>query len=149
MSKLLKILNILGYFSLFNLLYYIVNFLLGFDLFLQILNGILVIILLSINFIFFKKKKYTGIRCCIIIVIMFVLSFATYNIYGIIRGNVFKNTINEICDQSKNVLLKTEDLSNYNARYIPDKVIIDMISKGGGQKGYIKFENSKDYNEII
>ena len=144
---MLKVLNVLGYFSLLSLFYYIANFILSFDLFLQIINLIFVILSVIINFVFFKKKKYLGIRCFIIITILFILSILSYNIYSIARGNLFKNSIYEIYDQNKNIIITSENLSSYNGKFIPDKLMIDMISKGNGQKGYIKFKESNNYED--
>lgn len=145
---MLKILNILGYISLLSLLYFIPIFMLSFDLFLQIINIVLILIFIIFNFIFFRKKKYLGIRCLVIIITLFTLSFVIYNVYGIIRGSMFKNQINQIYDEDKNAILTSEDLSNYNITYKPDKFIIDVISKGGGKQGYIRFKNSDKYEKI-
>ena len=145
---MLKILNILGYISLLSLLYFIPIFMLSFDLFLQIINIVLILIFIIFNFIFFRKKKYLGIRCLVIIITLFTLSFVIYNVYGIIRGSMFKNQINQIYDEDKNAILTSEDLSNYNITYKPDKFIIDTIAKGGGKQGYIRFKNSDKYEKI-
>lgn len=145
---MLKLLNILGYISLLSLLFFIPIFILSFDLFLQMVNIVLFLILIMINFIFFRKKKHLGIRCLVIIITLFILSSAIYNRYGIIKGKMFKNKINEICDQNRNVILTSKEITNYNIKYVPDKFVIDDISKGGGAKGYIKFENSNKYEEI-
>ena len=145
---MLKILNILGYISLLSLLYYIPIFMLSFDLFLQIINIVITLFLIIINFIFFRKKKYFGLRCLIIIITLFILSFVSHNVYGIVRGNIFKNKINQIYDENKNVILTSEDISSYNIKYKPDKFIIDVISKGGGKQGYLQFKNSDEYESI-
>ena len=145
---MLKVLNVLGYISLISLLYFIPIVMLSFDLFLQITNIVFILILIIINFIFFRKKNYLGIRCLVIIITLFIFSFVTYNIYGIVEGNIFKNKINQIYDENKNVILTSEDLSNYNITYKPDKFIIDTIAKGGGKQGYIRFKNSDKYEKI-
>lgn len=145
---MLKILNFLGYASLISLLYFIPIFIFSFDSFLQIINIIFILILITINFIFFRKKKYLGIRCLIITIILFILSFATYNIYGLVKGNILKNKINKIYDENKNIMLTSEELCDYNIKYVPDKFIIDVISKGGGNQGYIQLKNSDKYEDI-
>lgn len=146
---MLKILNILGYISLLSIPYLIALFILSFDLFLKIINIIFIVILAIINFKFFRKKKYLGIKFLVVIIILFTFSFMSYNIYKIIRGNTFKTKIYRIYNNNKNVILTTEDISDYNVKFVPDKLIIDSISKGGASKGYIKFFNSNEYEEIL
>ena len=143
---MLKLLNIFGYISLLSILYFIPRFIFLFDLFLQITNIVLILIFIIINFIFFRKKKYLGLRCLIIIVTFFILSLASYNMYMFVRGNIFKNEINQIYNENKNIILTSEELLNYNITYIPSKLI---ISKEEKNQGYIKFKNSDKYEDIL
>ena len=146
---MLKILNILGYISLLSIPYLIASFILSFDLFLKIINIIFIVILAIINFKFFRKKKYLGIKFLVVIIILLIFSSTSYNLYKIIKGNSFKTKIYGIYDNNKNVILTTEDISDYSVKYAPDKLVIDIISKGGSSKGYIKFLNSDEYEEIL
>lgn len=146
---MLKILNILGYISLLSLFVFLLILAFYFDLFLKILNTIYILILIIMNFIFFKKKKYLGIRFFIIIITLFILSFTTYYIYINLRAYIFKNKINQIYDEERNVILTSQELSSYKVKYIPDKNILDDLSKGGGHRGYIEFKNSDEEKNIL
>lgn len=109
----------------------------------------MIIIAIIVNCIFLKKKRYLGIRILITLITLFAMSLLAYNIYGIVKGNIFKNKIAEICDESKSLILTSKDITSYNVRYIPDKFYIDAISKGGSHEGYIKFLNSDEYRCIL
>ena len=145
---MLKLLNILGYISILSIFYYMIFFLFAFDLILKVINIVLILFLITINFVFFKKKKYLGIRILFLLIIFFILSFIIYHVYGVIRGNIFKIQIDQLCDENQNIILTSDEIITYDVTYIPDKFVIDMISKGGGNKGYIKLKNSKNYEEI-
>lgn len=145
---MLKLLNSLGYISILSIFFYMIFFIFAFDLFLQIINIALIIVLITINFIFFRKKKYKGIRILFLLIIFFILSLVTYHVYGIIRGNIFKIQINQICDENQNIILNSDEILTYDITYIPDRFIIDTISKGNGMKGYIKLNDSTTYEEI-
>lgn len=146
---MLKVLNVLGYISLISVIYYILVFLFSFDLTLQIINIVMVIAVILVNILVIKKKKYMGIRILVNLIIIAVLSWIIYFVYIVAVGNNFKNKIENIYDDSGNIMLRADDIKSYSVRYIPDKFYIDNISKGDYKEGYIKYFNSEGYDEPI
>ncbi len=94
----------------------------------------MIIIAIIVNCIFLKKKRYLGIRILITLITLFVMSLLTYNIYGIVKGNIFKNKIAEIYDESRSLILTSKNITSYNVRYIPDNFYIDDVSKGSAHR---------------
>ena len=149
MTKFLKFLNIVGYISLLQIIYFGFMFFLSYDIILQLMSIAILISLMNITRKVLRKIEYKGIKCLFFISIFFIITNITYDVYTIYRGNAFKNEIISIYDESNNTILNSSQFSSYKCKYIPDKLIIDHVSKGGGQKGYITMRTYNEPQEII
>lgn len=71
MTKFLKFLNIVGYISLLQIIYFGFMFFLSYDIILQIMSIAILIILMNITRKVLRKIKYKGIKCLFFISIFF------------------------------------------------------------------------------
>jgi hypothetical protein len=142
---MLKVLNVLGYISLVTVYFFVLNFLLSFDFTLQIINILIIIAVICINRFAIKGRKYMGIRILVSLIVITILSRTLYYSYVFISGNVFKNQIEAIYDEKGNEILTGEEVKSYVVKYMPGV----FMSKGGEEKGYIRFYNVEEKNEVM
>jgi hypothetical protein len=142
---MLKVLNVLGYISLVTVHFFILNFFFAFDLTLQIINVIMIIAVICINIFAIKGRKYIGIRILVSLITIAILSRTLSYSYMSIAGNVFKNQIEAIYDEKGNEILSGEEVKSYVVKYMPGV----FMSKGGEEKGYIRFYNVEEKNEVM
>ena len=147
MKIFLKIINIIGYLSLFLLPYGVAIIILSLDVILKIIFILVFFIIILLNIKIKKNFKETlGLRILICIIsLIFIMSIVNY-IYIYTRGNLFKNSIEYI--NTNSIVLEKKDLDLYKIRYVPGDLTLDYLDKGGSNIGKIKFKDSNQIKQI-
>lgn len=121
-----KVLNIIGYISLLAIPDLLLLFIFEYHDLVKLLSLIILLIIIIIQGIHYKKTKIKnyGIRIFITIVLFSLLSFIIYNGYGIIKNNQAKELIKKIERISFETYEITQKQLDNNLKFVNTKSLI-------------------------
>ena len=121
-----KILNIIGYFSLLVVPYFLIVFTLVFHDFVRIMSCVGIVMVIAVQVIHFRKTKlkFMGIRVLITIILLIIYNVLIYSGYGIVKNIEVQRIINKIEKiECENYEFSKEELE-HNIKFINERYVI-------------------------